>query len=198
MNTLNSIDTKLFYVINNLRSPFLDYFFAFLSHNLSFIIALLAVVFFLGSKEYRKNWWILIVIIGLSFLLADRISVICFKDVFERLRPSHALENVHLVKMKSFELLYDNKGGLYGFVSSHSANAFALATVFALMGRKYKYFGLLVFLWAFLVGYSRVYCGVHYPGDVICGGILGILIGYLLYSLYKYISKRNPKFFSQK
>ena len=60
----------------------------------------------------------------LLFFLGDRVSVVGFKDVFERLRPSHALEDVFLVKLKDFQLIYTSKGGLYGFVSSHSTNAF--------------------------------------------------------------------------
>ena len=122
--------------------------------------------------------------------MADRISVLCFKDVFERLRPSHALEGVNLVKLNSWNLIYDYKGGQFGFVSSHAANAFSLATIFSLLGKKYKIFSLIMFLWAILVGYSRVYCGVHYLGDVICGALLGVLIGYFIVSIYKLVEKK--------
>ncbi len=190
MEAILSKDTELFYLINGLRSSFFDYLFAFLSHNLSFVVAILSVVIFLSIKKFNKHFWILIVLVALSFLLADRISVLCFKDVFQRLRPSHALEGVNLVKLSSWHLIYDYKGGLYGFVSSHSANAFSLATIFAFLGKKYKLLPVLIYSWAILVGYSRIYCGVHYPLDVIVGGILGIGIGLLIVMLYKFILKK--------
>lgn len=190
MEAILNKDTELFYLINGQRNPFFDYLFGFLSHNLSFVIAILLAVIFLSIKKFNKHFWILLVLVALSFLLADRISVLCFKDVFQRFRPSHALEGVNLVKLSSWNLIYDYKGGLYGFVSSHAANAFSLATIFAVLGKKYKLLPVLIYSWAILVGYSRIYCGVHYPLDVIVGGILGIGIGLLIVMLYKLVLKK--------
>ena len=190
MEAILNKDTELFYLINSQRNLFFDYLFGFLSHNLSFVIAILLAVIFLSIKKFNKHFWILLVLVALSFLLADRISVLCFKDVFQRLRPSHALEGVNLVKLSSWNLISDYKGGLYGFVSSHAANAFSLATIFAVLGKKYKLLPILIYSWAILVGYSRIYCGVHYPSDVIVGGILGIGIGLLIVMLYKLVLKK--------
>ncbi|MEA4966940.1 MAG: phosphatase PAP2 family protein [Bacteroidaceae bacterium] len=190
MEAILNKDTELFYLINSQRNLFFDYLFGFLSHNLSFVIAILLAVIFLSIKKFNKHFWILLVLVALSFLLADRISVLCFKDVFQRLRPSHALEGVNLVKLSSWNLISDYKGGLYGFVSSHAANAFSLATIFAVLGKKYKHLPVLIYSWAILVGYSRIYCGVHYPSDVIVGGILGIGIGLLIVMLYKLVLKK--------
>ncbi|MDD3287137.1 MAG: phosphatase PAP2 family protein [Bacteroidales bacterium] len=190
MEAILNKDTEFFYLINGQRNPFFDYLFGFLSHNLSFVIAIFLAVIFLSIKKFNKHFWILLVLVALSFLLADRISVLCFKDVFQRFRPSHALEGVNLVKLSSWNLIYDYKGGLYGFVSSHAANAFSLATIFAVLGKKYKLLPVLIYSWAILVGYSRIYCGVHYPSDVIVGGILGIGIGLLIVMLYKLVLKK--------
>jgi undecaprenyl-diphosphatase len=129
MEAILNKDTEFFYLINGQRNLFFDYLFGFLSHNLSFVIAIFLAVIFLSIKKFNKHFWILLVLVALSFLLADRISVLCFKDVFQRLRPSHALEGVNLVKLSSWNLISDYKGGLYGFVSSHAANAFSLATI---------------------------------------------------------------------
>ncbi len=188
---LNDLDTKAFYLINTARNDFFDWFFAVISSYSFFAIVVAGIFLAFSYKNFKKTWWIVLLIIGLCFLLGDRVSVMGFKEVFERPRPSHALEDAFLVKFKDFQLVYNSKGGLYGFVSSHSANAFCIAMAFSLISRK-RTAVLLLFIWAILTGYSRIYCGVHYPGDVICGGLLGVLLGWLIYLLYSKLKKRFP------
>lgn len=188
---LNDLDTQAFYLINAARNDFFDWFFAVISSHLFFAIVVASIFVCFAYKNFKKHWWIVLLLIGLCFLLGDRVSVVGFKDVFERLRPSHALEDVFLVKLKDFQLIYTSKGGLYGFVSSHSTNAFCIATVFGLLSRKTKTW-ILLLLWAILTAYSRIYCGVHYPGDVLCGGLLGVVLGLLIYLLYSKLKKRFP------
>ena len=144
------------------------------------------VVLFLGVTLRRepRRWWVVLLGVGLCFLLSDRISVLCFKDVFCRLRPCHALDDVRMFRTTC--------GGQYGFISSHAANIFSLATFFALRYRKVfdnmghrilRWLPYGLYLWAFMVGYSRPYLGKHYPGDVICGAIVGILLGLFVWWL---------------
>ena len=192
IETLNKLDTSLFYIINAARNEFFDWFFAVISSHLFFGIVVFGILLAFTYKNFKKTWWVVLLLIGLCFLLGDRVSVMGFKDVFERLRPSHALEDVFLVKFKDFQLVYNSKGGLYGFVSSHATNAFCIATAFSLISRK-RTAALLLFIWAILTGYSRIYCGVHYPGDVICGALLGILLGYFVYFLYNKLQNKFPK-----
>ena len=71
-------------------------------------------------------------------------------------------------------------GGAYGFVSGHAANSFALATMISLLFRK-KWVSTGLLIWATMVSYSRIYLGVHYPGDVIFGALLGTLLGLTIF-----------------
>lgn len=190
MDSLIAYDTQLFYLINGARGSFSDWFFAIISSHLFFGIFIFAMVLWLSVSQFKKSFWHILILVAVCFLLADRISVLCFKDVFMRLRPSHALEGVNLVKFSNFQLIYDSKGGLYGFVSSHATNALCLTTVFASISRHRKSVILIMGIWSLLTMYSRIYCGVHYPADVICGALLGIVIGLFVSWGYNFVRKK--------
>lgn len=190
MDSLITYDTQLFYLINGARGSFWDWFFAIISSHLFFGIFIFAMVLWHSVSQFKKSFWHILILVAVCFLLADRISVLCFKDVFMRLRPSHALEGVNLVKFSDFQLIYDSKGGLYGFVSSHATNALCLTTVFATISRHRKSVILIMGTWSLLTMYSRIYCGVHYPTDVICGALLGIAIGLFVSWGYNFVRKK--------
>ena len=96
-----------------------------------------------------------------------------------RPRPCHAPDLLGLVHLPTGRC-----GGAYGFVSSHAANFFGLAVYLGLLLREGWLFGLLLIA-AVLVGYSRIYMGVHYPGDILAGGLLGALAGWAIAWAYK-------------
>lgn len=181
---LIQIDTQVFYWINHHCCSALDWLMWGASQGYTWVIVLLAVLFIcFDIRKYRKQWWWALVGIALCILLADRISVLCFKEVFCRLRPCHALSDVNM--------FHTSCGGKYGFVSSHAANLFAIVMFLILhkksspqpQGKHPWLMGGLLVAWAVLVGYSRVYLGKHYPGDVICGALLGLLIGCIVWWL---------------
>lgn len=145
-----------------------------------FWIPLYLFFFYLSWKKTGKQVWLVAVAAGLVILLSDQISVHAFKNVFHRLRPCH-----ELLIQAQVHLQNGHCGGQYGFVSSHAANTFALAAFLSLLFRgRYKYFTPMVFLWAIFVSYSRIYNGVHYPGDILVGGLVGAGIGITVYKLY--------------
>lgn len=180
---LSNIDSKLFLILNGINSPFWDTIMWHVSGKLTWVPVYLLIVYFIARRYRWKTIWILIAI-ALVVTLADQISVHFFKNVFERLRPCHNPEIkdiVHLVKGKC--------GGKFGFVSSHAANTFGVAT-FLLMLFRSRWFSLAILLWAAVVSYSRIYLGVHYPGDVLVGSLLGVVIGWGIWKLFVLICSK--------
>jgi undecaprenyl-diphosphatase len=117
--------------------------------------------------------------IALCILLSDQISSSLLKPLVARLRPTYNPEIADLI-----HTVNGYRGGRYGFVSSHAANAATFVTFTALIFRN-RYYSILLSLWAFLTAYSRVYLGVHYVGDVLCGALIGVLVGMGVYFVLK-------------
>jgi undecaprenyl-diphosphatase len=189
---LERLDQQLFLFLNSFNSPFWDQVMSIISGIITWIPLYLAILIALGFK-YKRKFFVLILIILIAVTLSDQVSVL-IKNGVHRLRPCHepALDGlVHLVKGYC--------GGQYGFVSSHASNSFMVAAFTLLMIRR-KWFSYSIIIWALIVGYSRIYLGVHYPGDVICGSLLGILVGWGVYKLYEITDRRllpRWKYFNQ-
>lgn len=177
------LDQQLLLYLNSINSPFWDEVMYAISGKLIWIPLYLAILIFLGFR-YKRKFIVIFLFIILGITIADQTSVHLFKNVFQRLRPCHepALEGlVHLVKGEC--------GGLYGFVSSHATNSFYVA-LFSLLFIRKRWFTVMIISWALIVGYSRIYLGVHYPGDVLCGSMLGAFVGWGIYSLYVFTDKK--------
>ncbi len=180
---LEQLDQQLFLFLNSLNNPFWDKIMFAISGKIIWAPLYLVILIWLGFR-YKKRFPVIVLFIILAVIIADQASVHLFKNLFLRLRPCHepALQGmVHLVN--------NYCGGLYGFVSSHAANSFNIALL-SLMLIKRKWFSISIIFWAAVVGYSRIYLGVHYPGDVICGSMFGALVGWGMYKLYELTDKK--------
>ncbi len=176
-------DENLFRLINGWHSPFWDTVMWAISAKLTWLPLYLFILGWM-IRICRRRFWALLLFIVLLVVLTDQVSVQMFKKVFLRLRPCHQealAATVHLVK--------GHCGGLYSFVSSHASNMFGVAMFSSLLIR-HRTYTWLIFLWAALVGYSRIYLGVHFPGDVLGGALLGTLLGWLVYSAWRYVSEK--------
>lgn len=188
LDFLINIDTELFLFLNGIHSPFFDSIMYWISHKFFWVPFYAFLVFLLYRMYGTKKGTILTLLIILTFGITNTLSVKAFKNVFERPRPCHneiIMEQTHIVN--------DHCGGKWGFVSSHASNVFGLATlIFFFLGKRIKGIGIGVFVWAAIISYSRIYLGVHYPLDIICGASLGVTIATIVYKLASITKLINP------
>jgi undecaprenyl-diphosphatase len=177
LEALNQVDQKWLLWLNSHHSPFFDDFFYFVSGKPEWI-PLYAII--LGAIIWKFKWktlWIIGAIIVL-ITLSDQLANV-LKAGVKRFRPCKDPDIGHLV-----HIVNNYCRSSYGFVSGHAANAFALATFISMLFQK-KWVTIFMIVWAALVAYSRVYLGVHYPGDIICGAVLGALLALLVYGILR-------------
>ena len=183
LDYLNDIDTDALLAVNGLHDIFQDALWWMVSAKWSSLLLVLALVWILLHQN-RRHALLVLAMLVLAFVIADQVSSGLIKHLVERLRPTHDPslgDAVHIVN--------GYRGGMYGFVSSHAANAFAAATFIALIMR-HRLVTISLLAWAALQCYSRVYLGVHYPGDILGGVIVGVLAGWLVWGLMRWIQHR--------
>ncbi len=183
MEALLELDRNLLLFFNEFSSPLFDNFFWVIT-SVMIWIPMYAAILYVIVKEQGMKAIITILALALVVTLCDQISSNVFKDGFERLRPSREPANEGLLN-----IINGYRGGMYGFVSSHATNSFGLAVLTSLLFR-YRWYTVFIVFWAVLNSYSRVYMGVHYPGDILGGLILGSLIGWFVYWLYEKVAVR--------
>ncbi len=181
LNLLKSWDKDLFLFLNGMHSSIWDYSMTLFTLTPTWLIFYATILVIIAKKHGKKSLFIFFAI-ALMILFTDQFSGI-LKHTVQRLRPSNDPAFSQLVHV------FFRKGGQFGFVSAHAANTFAFATFTTLLFRNRKY-AMFIFPWAMVIAYSRIYLGVHYPADVICGAILGVGVGIGIYKLLIYAEKR--------
>jgi undecaprenyl-diphosphatase len=183
--TLENIDQSLFLHLNDVHAPWLDVVMWYVSWTATWIPLFVFFLWYAYKRGGAKFMFTLLVSAAICVALTDLISVHGFKETVQRYRPTHNTEIGHLVKTVVKPNGEEYRGGIYSFVSSHAANFGGITILIFLFFRRFSKAWYLLFPWLILIAYSRIYLGVHYPSDLIAGGLLGALIGLLIYSLVK-------------
>jgi undecaprenyl-diphosphatase len=191
METLRWCDEQLFLFLNGDGGLWLDRFMWFSSGKFSWLPIYAVLLFLLYKKVGAKGLLWLLPVLVLCITANDQLASSVFKSWIQRLRPSHEphLANlIHLVRGANGEFYI---GGKYGFYSSHAANNAGVLTMVLLLIRPIKKWLTAALIgWVVLIGYSRIYLGVHYPGDILMGFGMGTILGLVFYYLYLQIPEK--------
>ena len=184
LDELMELDNRVFLLLNGSGSVYWDNVMWMVTQTATWVPMLLVLLYVVMKNSDARRLLLIVVAMVLTVVLADRLSSGVVKPVVMRWRPTHDPMFLHTI-----DTVRGYTGGRFGFVSSHAANTFALFTFLSLLLRS----GLMSFsllLWASVSSYSRIYLGVHFPGDVLCGALLGVLTGVVTYVAYWHISRK--------
>lgn len=187
LETIKSLDESLFLFLNGQHNTFFDPLMWLFSAKL-FWGPLYVWFLWLLYKKYPKHYWTVLITIALLIVISDQLCNLSKESVM-RYRPS---QEPHLQTL--VHTLNGYRGGAYGFYSGHASNAFAIAFfMISIVARERKYIIVVSILYAALTAYSRIYLGVHYPGDILIGAIIGAMLGVgLAYAHEKLRAKYLP------
>jgi len=180
--TLERLDICLFYFFNRAcQNPVFDWLMPFITNSDNWIPVFVMTIILLSWKGGSKGR-AFIVMLAISILLTDQLSSSIIKPLTSRMRPCfafQALDNVNtLIGIKSSP----------SFPSNHAANAFAAATLVSIMYRRTVW---VIFSIAILIGFSRIYVGVHYPLDVLAGAFFGTLVSTMTFLSWEFVREKE-------
>ena len=181
---LQHMDSDLLLWLNGFHNSFFDSLMWLISYKYVWI-PMYAVLLYVLFKKYGIHvvLFVLIAMFLLNFAVSDYVCGSVLRHAVMRPRPT----NVESPIWQLVHTVNDYRGGHYGFPSCHAANSFSLATLMSLQLRKIRII-IFIFTWAIFHSYSRIYLGVHYPGDIVAGALIGVLIAFAIYYAFNYVA----------
>ena len=182
---LKDFDADFVLFFNGLHTPFLDSLFFTVSKTFVWIPLYLLLLYYV-IRFYKNYSWLVLIFIALLITVSDQFASGFVKPLVLRYRPTH---NEFISPM--IHLVNGYTGGLYGFISSHAANVFALTTFLTIVLKEANLKWLwLLWIWATVVSFSRIYLGVHYLSDILGGALSGVFFGLLISRIFLILHRR--------
>ncbi|MDK2969175.1 MAG: undecaprenyl-diphosphatase [Bacteroidota bacterium] len=178
------LERDLFFALNGSDSPFLDNLMWTYTRPIVWLPLFLFLIFMMFYKTPYKEAILTLVLFLLVFGISDFVSSSVFKPLFHRFRPTHYPGFEQYI-----DIVRNYRGGMYGFVSGHACTSFRIATFISLLFRN-KWVTITSILWAPINSYSRIYLGVHFISDIVAGAIVGAMIAFLFFELYKWVRRK--------
>jgi undecaprenyl-diphosphatase len=184
-NFLAALDTQIFIAIHSVtHNPYADQFVMLFTDRYVWVPMYVALAWCLWRCYGTKKTLIYLIAIGLTITFADQICASFIRPFVERLRPANLANPLS----RFVHVVNGYRGGMYGFPSCHAANTFALASILMLITRN-RWLTVFIYTWAVLNCYTRLYLGVHYPGDLMVGATVGTLIALGVRYALNYVDK---------
>jgi undecaprenyl-diphosphatase len=185
LSTLEQIDRELLLALNGSHSLFADTLMMTFTSAWTWV-PLYVSLFYVVIKNNENMQQILLILcsVVLCIFLSDGISSGVIKPLTERFRPTQD----PIIKYQ-IDVVNGYRGGMYGFFSSHAANTFSICIFLCLVIRN-RILTLALLSWSLLNCWTRIYLGVHYPGDILCGLIWGGIVGLFIYYIYLFLYKK--------
>lgn len=181
---LIDIDKQVMLALNGSDSLYMDGVMRLFTTTTVWIPVALVLLFIVLKNNTPRGSLLTVLAVVLTIVACDQVSSGLIKPIVARLRPSHDPSFMHLI-----DTFNGYHSGSYSFTSSHACNSFGIFTIIALLIRN-RALSLSLLLWACINSYSRIYLGVHYPGDILCGALLGSILGSIIYLIYCLVHKR--------
>ena len=188
MNSLIELDSRLFLFLNSLHVRWLDGVMVAITEMWAWAPLYVLLIYWTVRQFGRQCWWVFLAV-GFVVLCSDQLSAHVCKPFFQRLRPCHNIDLQDFIYRPTGKAV-----GRFGFVSSHAANTFSVAAFLTgVLGKQRPWIWIVLYFWALLSSYSRIYMGFHYPADIFFGALLGIMVGLVLWRLFQIVQRKAWK-----
>ena len=184
LQRLIDIDKQVMLALNGSDSLFMDGVMKIYTTTAVWIPVALVLLFIVLKNSTPRTALLAVLAVALTIVATDQVSSHLIKPLVGRLRPCNDPTIMHLI-----DTVNGYRSGGYSFTSSHACNSFGIFSIVTLLIR-HRGLTLTMLLWASLNSFSRIYLGVHYLGDILCGAIIGAAIGAIVYLVYSFVYKK--------